>query len=111
MKLKELLERFVFTRKCVSCGELMPYDRRNEAFCSDCRMKWDVEKTHECKRCGKAVCECICMTKELERAGALCHHKAVVYSSYHPTVHNTVMFISGLDALFQAALRIFQNSL
>ena len=80
MRIAEFLERFVFTRKCASCGELLSYDERAEAFCSECRMRWDVLKTKECRSCGRAMCECICMTKPLSKAGALCHHKVVAYS-------------------------------
>ena len=39
------------------------------------------------------MCECICMTRILSDSGALCHHKAVRYSSGIAVVHNTVMFI------------------
>ena len=93
MKLREILDRFVFTRKCPSCGALLDYERRNEAFCSDCKLKWNVLKTRECKRCGRSMCECICMTSTLSKAGALCHHKIVKYSSDIPVIHNTMMFI------------------
>lgn len=33
------------------------------------------------------------MSKVLSGAGALCHHKVVLYSSGNPVVHNTIMFI------------------
>ena len=93
MRIAEFLERFVFTRKCASCGELLSYDERAEAFCSECRMRWDVLKTKECRSCGRAMCECICMTKPLSKAGALCHHKVVAYSQSEGAVHNTVMLL------------------
>ena len=72
---------------------MLPYNLRDEAFCEDCRIKWDKAKTEECSICGRAVCECVCMTSALEKSGALCHHKAVKYSSHNPIVHNTVMFL------------------
>ena len=93
MKIGEFLERFVFTRKCASCGELLSYDERREAFCPECRMRWDVLKTKECRSCGRAMCECICMTKTISKAGALCHHKVVAYSQSESVVHNPVMLI------------------
>ena len=93
MTVSEFFGRFVFTRKCPVCGELMGYERRAEAFCAECRMRWDVAKTRECSVCGQSVCECVCMPKALSAAGALCHHKAVFYSSYEPVSHKTVMFI------------------
>lgn len=93
MKLSEFLERFVFTRKCAACGELLSYDERAEAFCPDCRLRWDVLKTKECRSCGRSMCECICMTKALSGAGALCHHKVVAYSTTERVVHGTVMLI------------------
>ena len=93
MTVSEFLDRFVFTRKCPVCGTLMGYERRAEAFCAECRLKWDVAKTRECKVCGQSVCECTCMTKTLSASGALCHHKVVFYSSYEPVSHRTIMFI------------------
>ena len=93
MKLSEFLGRFVYTRKCPACSELMPYERNEEAFCQSCRAKWDKEKIYECKRCGKAMCECVCMTKTLAASGALCHHKVVNYSVRSAVVHNSLIFI------------------
>ena len=93
MKIAEFLERFVFTRKCASCGELLSYEERLDAFCPDCRLRFDVLKTKECKSCGRAMCECICMPKVLSGAGALCHHKVVAYSHSDAVVHNTVMLL------------------
>ncbi len=92
MRAREFLERFILTRKCPACGELLSYDERAEAFCPECRMRWDVLKTRECKICGRAMCECICMTKTLSDSGALCHHKLVAYTT-DSVVHNTVSFI------------------
>ena len=93
MKLSDFLGRFVYTRKCAACSELMSYDRDAEAFCAECRAKWEMAKVEECKRCGKAVCECVCMARALEASGALCHHKLVKYSLKSPVVHHTIMYI------------------
>lgn len=92
MRAREFFERFILTRKCPACGILLSYDERAEAFCPECRMRWDVLKTKECKICGRAMCECICMTKTLSDSGALCHHKLVAYTA-DSVVHNTVSFI------------------
>ena len=56
-------------------------------------MRWDVLKTAECRGCGRAVCECICMTKALSASGALCHHKVIPYSLGESVAHNTVMLL------------------
>lgn len=93
MTFSEFIGRYFSVRKCPVCGTLLPYERRNEAFCDECRRKWDVAKTHECRRCGRIMPECICMTRTLANAGALCHHKAVAYSSSLAVAHNTLMFI------------------
>lgn len=91
MKIAEFLERFVFTRKCAACGELLSYDERAEAFCPECRMRWDVLKTKECSSCGRSMCECICMPKALSKVGVLCHHKVAPYSLGESVIHNPVM--------------------
>ncbi len=93
MKISEFFGRFVFTRKCPSCGELLPYEMSKEAFCDECRRQWDVEKTYECKICMKAVCECICMPKILASSGALCHHKVLKYSEKSSVSRRTVLFL------------------
>ena len=93
MRVSEFFERFILTRKCPACAKLLSYDERTEAFCPECRLRWDVLKTRECKHCGRAMCECICMTKTLSDSGALCHHKLVAYSLSEGVVHNTVMFL------------------
>lgn len=93
MKLTEFLERFVYTRKCASCFELLGYENRNDAFCEECRAKWDRAKVEECKECKRAMCECVCMTRTLAASGALCHHKLVKYSVKSPVVHGVLMFI------------------
>lgn len=93
MRFAEFLERFVYTRKCAICNELLPYERKGEAFCYDCAIRWSVAKTKECSRCGRSFCECVCMAKPITDSGALCHHKLVAYSSGEPVVHNPIMFI------------------
>ena len=93
MKFGEFLGRFVYTRKCPSCNELIPYELSHEAFCNECRAKWDKEKVRECDVCGRVMCECSCMTRTLAQSGALCHKKIVNYSSKVAVVHNTLIFI------------------
>jgi len=72
---------------------MLPYELSGEAFCPECRAKWDTDKVDEWNICGRAICECECMTRALKNSGALCHRKIVKYSLKTPVVHNTVMFI------------------
>ena len=93
MRFFEFLGRFFYTRKCPSCGELLDFDVMDEAFCSECRDKWEIEKAAGCVICSRSVCECECMTKTLSSSGALTHRKIVKYSLKAPVVHNTLIFI------------------
>ena len=93
MRLSEFLLRYVYTRKCPCCSELIDYDHARDAFCPECRPRWDKAKVESCSVCGRAVCECICMTRALKKSGALCHHKVVKYSVKSQVVHGTLMFI------------------
>lgn len=79
MKIKEFLERYVFVRKCAGCGELLGYDKRNEAFCARCRVKWEMAKTRECSKCGSAAVECECMPRLLSKSGMQTLKKLVLY--------------------------------
>lgn len=93
MKITEFFERFVFTRNCAACGELLSYDQRTEAFCEECLLRWNVIKTKECRGCGRSMCECICMPRALSKVGALCHHKVVAYSQAESVIHNPTMLL------------------
>lgn len=93
MRIKEVLERFVYTRRCPVCLDMMSYDMRFEAFCPECRKSWDKAKTAECPKCGNSVCECSCMTKTLSSSGAICHKKVVFYALDEAVVSKTIRFI------------------
>ena len=93
MTISEFIGRYFATRKCAACGELLPYEMKDKAFCASCEKKWEIAKRQECRRCGRALCECICMTRVLANSGALCHHKVIRYSAEAAVAHNTVMFI------------------
>lgn len=93
MTAAEFFGRYFSTRKCACCGELLRYELKDKAFCPSCEKKWEIAKRQECRKCGRAVCECICMTRILANSGALCHHKAVRYSASSAVAHNTVIFI------------------
>lgn len=69
MTVSEFLERFVFVRRCAGCGELIGYEHRDDAFCTTCRMYFEMAKAEPCKICTRAMAECECMPKRLSRAG------------------------------------------
>ena len=71
MKRKEFFDRFVFVRKCVGCGEILPYERTKEAFCSDCIVRWRMAKTENCAECLRVVTECTCAPKGLRGVRSL----------------------------------------
>lgn len=93
MTFSEFFGRFVYTRKCPCCSELIDYEHSKDAFCPACRPKWDKAKAEPCAECGRSVCECVCMTRTLKSSGALCHKKIVKYSLKSPIVHGVLMFI------------------
>lgn len=82
MKRKEFLERFVFVRKCVGCGEILPYERTGEAFCSECIVRWRMAKAENCKECLRVVTECTCAPKGLRGVHSL---RKLIF--YHPKKH------------------------
>jgi len=79
MKLREFLDRYVAVRKCAGCSALLGYADRDAAFCTACRIKWEMAKTRECSRCGNAAIECECMPKLLSRSGMQTLKKLVLY--------------------------------
>jgi len=79
MKRKEFLDRFVFVRKCVGCGEILPYERTKEAFCETCIVRWRMAKTENCSECLRVVTECTCAPKGLRGVHSL--RKLIFYHS------------------------------
>ena len=83
MTVKEFFHRFVIVHKCACCGEILEYERCNEAFCSECKLAWRSAMTESCGECFKEISECACMPKKLSNAGALTLRKLVFYSPEH----------------------------
>lgn len=77
--LKEIFERFFIIHKCGGCGEILPYELRNEALCQSCALAVRIAKTESCSKCSQSVSECACMPRGLEKAGALCLRKLYFY--------------------------------
>lgn len=79
MKPREFYERFFMLRKCIGCKKILEYEERNEVFCKDCDLAWNVAKTESCKNCLQSAIECTCQPKELAKTGSLCLRKLIFY--------------------------------
>ena len=66
MKLWDRFLNLVFPPKCVSCGELLDFDK-TDALCAHCRAKYETEKGFLCPECGEVHADCSCMPKLLAR--------------------------------------------
>ena len=84
MTVKEFLLRYVVVRKCACCGEILEYERADDAFCPECKLKWRSAMTESCGLCFREISECECMPKRLSAAGALTLRKLAYYSPDHP---------------------------
>ena len=82
MERREFLERFVFVRKCGGCGEILPYERSQEAFCVECAHEWHKAKAENCPECLRVVTECTCAPRGLRGVHSL---KKLMF--YHPKKH------------------------
>ena len=79
MTIGELYLRFVAVRKCGGCGEILGYERLNDALCEKCRLRWNEIILESCGECFKPARECSCMPKKLSASGALCLRKMFFY--------------------------------
>ena len=79
MTLREFLDYYVYVQKCGGCGEILPDERKQTAFCSACHLRWTVAKTENCANCFRPAVECTCMPKGLSSVGALCLRKLIFY--------------------------------
>ena len=85
MTLCEFLERYVFVRKCILCGERLGYEYRNEAFCDACRISFERAKTECCPECNMSMSDCRCLPKRLSNVGVIEHRKLFAYRKNEPT--------------------------
>lgn len=81
MTVREFMDRFFRVRKCGGCGEILAYEHCHDAFCPDCRLKWNRAKTETCPTCFQSAVECSCQPKYLSSTGVLTLRKLVFYSS------------------------------
>ncbi len=84
MTFSELLERYVYLRKCVSCGERLGYEYRNDAFCDACRISFERAKNESCPDCMAAMADCRCVIKRLSDVGVAKHRKLFFYRKSEP---------------------------
>ena len=78
---REFWRRYIAVRVCAGCRELISYRQGEDAFCPKCRAAFDRAKTESCPSCFQSYCECICMPKDLQKAGVLSLRKLVRYST------------------------------
>lgn len=95
--MKETLKRLLFPPRCISCGELLPFEgfgaEDPRRFCESCRTAWDGERGELCSLCGHRVDECVCVTEELRLAKCKELHKLVYYNHRkRDTVQNRVIY-------------------
>ncbi len=90
MKLTELL----FPPKCVGCHELLDWHlSKKGAFCAACQRRFESETLEQCGICAKAVKECLCVTKVMEKARCEALVKRVYYRHGMQTpVQNRLLF-------------------
>ncbi len=81
MTARELWQRFFLIRTCASCGELLRFEEREEAFCPSCREVWDKEKVCSCGQCLQSVSECRCMSDKLSKSGMLALRRLTFYET------------------------------
>ena len=79
MNYSDFFRRFLAVRKCISCRKILDFDNFEEAFCPNCRLKWDKAKTNTCPICFKSAIECRCMPKIMSAAGAISLRKLIFY--------------------------------
>lgn len=94
MRAAEFFGRFLFVRKCACCGKLLPYEYDKEAFCDDCREKWEKAKTEDCPLCRQAISECTCMPKCMAEQGVVALRRMTHYHAEHTTdaARNGILF-------------------
>ena len=81
MTRQEFFDRFLYVRKCASCRRILAYEDCHTAFCPSCRMRWHMAKAQTCGECFRTAPECVCMPKEMTKAGALTLRKLTFYDA------------------------------
>ncbi len=61
-KLRRIIDTFldlIYPPRCAGCDSVINISSR-EAFCPECRKKWEKYKDDICRRCGQPIRECWC---------------------------------------------------
>ncbi len=71
--INKILDIF-FPPRCPGCGEIIALNA-SDAFCEECRMKWEKHKKENCRKCGQPLDKCWC--------GVPLDNKGEITNEYH----------------------------
>lgn len=63
----DFLRKLINPPRCAGCGERMSaFSNHIQAFCPDCRARWERLKRRACAKCGRENAECLCSVRNLK---------------------------------------------
>jgi ComF family protein len=80
----EFIRKYITVHKCGGCGEILPWQISDGAFCKKCRENWNADTVVTCKECFLPARECGCMPDVLKKSGALTLRKLIFYKADNP---------------------------
>ncbi len=108
----KLLDIF-FPPRCPGCSEVIPLNA-TDAFCPDCRAKWEKHKKEICYRCGQRIKDCWCgvpLDKESHITG---EYHLVQYDKTANTVIKSLLYYMknyNRDIVFKTIAKDMYNEL
>lgn len=84
MTSKELIRKYFIVHKCGGCGEILPWQISDGAFCPKCHTAWNADTVSACGECLLPIRECGCMPDMLKKTGALTLRKLIFYKETEP---------------------------
>lgn len=90
-KLTDKLLDIIFPPRCAGCGEVIPLSSI-DAFCPDCREKWEKHKRENCRRCGQPLCECWCGVSFDKKNDVTHEYHLVQYDKMANTVIKNLLY-------------------
>ncbi len=90
-KLVNAILDVIFPPRCPGCGEVISL-KATDAFCPQCREKWEKHKVEYCKRCGQRIDNCWCGVPLDKNSDITAEYHLVQYDKTANTVIKNLIY-------------------
>ena len=100
MSISRILEKIFIPRKCILCGELIPYES-SVPFCEECSLEWLSNLDMLCAKCGFDCDYCTCLPDKIRETNSSMAAFGVFYTPKIETPANRIVYKLKRDYNFE----------